>query len=284
MSRAPEHRVLLAALDQNAQLLKPSSAAALNTDPPASNGGRPDDNMDVDGAPGSDKEFAGQGTGTAAGGDPSHGSQAPALAAAPSLHTRDVLVSVVSIMQPLMTIIHDYGCNPRPVDQQTLDNLQQMLNTVKPHWKAVKKVVQTASTGKGPAAQAAGEEPSKQVDKNGSAKEHKAAEPPSQTAAMGQSALPAAASEQAVVEAGKRLADPWDSAAADRRLSRAAITSLQDPAPGEDAVTAADVLMVSLISSGAVMSPSVRRPGHQVPMKTIACVKFLSVLHAQELY
>ena len=246
MSRAPEHRVQLAAQDQSVQLHTLSSAPALITDAPARNGSRPVESMDVDGALGSNKESAGQCVGTAASRDPDHARQAPAPDAAPSLNTTNVLASLVSIVHPLMTIIHDYyGCNSRPVDQQTLTNLQQVYNTVKPHWKAVKKLVQTASIGKGPAAQAAGQKPSKQADKCGSAKQHKAAEPPSWTAAMGQGALPegevAAASEQAVVEDAQKLAGPQISTAADGKLGKTATASLQDPAPGEHAITAAGV-------------------------------------------
>ena len=237
MSQAPEHSVQLAALDQNAQLPKLSSAPALNIDAPARSDKRPVDNMDVDGAPGSNTEFEGWGAGTSTGGDPSHASQAPEPAAAPPLQTNDVMITLMAIAQPLMTMIQNLMCNPQLVDQQTRTTLQQMCNTVKPHWKAVKEFAQTSSTGNAPAGQAIGE---KQADKHGSAKQHEAAKLPGQTAAVGQSALPqgeiAAASEQATDAAAKRLPGPQGPAAAEGRLGEAATTLLLDPAPGQYAM------------------------------------------------
>ena len=251
MNRAAKHGVQLAALDQNAALPKPCCAPgrALNTDAPATHGNTHVGTMDVDDAPGSNEQFAGQGASSAAIGDPSHASQAPAPAAAPSLQTKhDIMVSLVAIMQPLMInitdMVHNSGPVDQPVDQQTLTNLQQMCNTVGPHWKAVKELVQPSTTGKAPATESDGEKPSQQANKGGTTKQHEAAKPPTQTAATGPSALPegelAAASEQAVVEA-ERLAGLQGCAAADRRLGQATTTSLQDPAPGEHVTAAAGV-------------------------------------------
>ena len=246
--RAAEHRVQLAALDQNAQLPKPSSAPALNTDAAARDCNRHVDTMDIDGAPGSNEQIGGQGAGRAASGEPSHGSQARASPAAPSLQTKhDIMVSLVAIMQPLMVniadMVHRSGPVDEPVDQQSLTNLQQMCNTVGPHWKAVQQVAQPSSIGKASAVQTGGGKPSQQANKGGTAKRHAAAKPPTQTGVIWPSGLPegeiAAAPEQAVVEAAKRLAGPQGCVAADRRLGEANTTSLEEPAPGQRVLTAA---------------------------------------------
>ena len=246
MSRAPEQQVQLADLNQNAQLPQPSSAPALNTDAPARSGNRLVDNTDVDGALGSNQEFEGQGEGTATVGDPSHASQAPAPAAPSSSslpQTNDVMISLVSISQPLMTMMQRLVRNPGRLDEQTLTHLQQMFNTINPHWQAVQEIAQPSSTATPPVAQTLGKQPNKQADNGGSAQQHEAAKPPGQTAAMGQRDLPegedAAASEQAVDEVAERPAGPQGPAAADHWLGQAATTSIQDPAPGEHATTAA---------------------------------------------
>lgn len=236
MNRAPEHRVQLAALDQNAQLPQPSSSLPMNADAAASNGNRPVDNMDVDGAAGSSEESAGLGAAAQGSDGPSRASQASAPAAAPSLQTTDhLLVSLIAIVQPMVTRIQHTQGSHGPVDQQAL---RQMCETVEPHWNAIKEMAQHSSTGKAAAVDSAGGKPNQQADAQCGAKEYEAAELAGQTGAVDPDVLPeqkAPASDQAVAEAATGAADPKDPTAADNRLSQAAMMSVQDPAPGERA-------------------------------------------------
>lgn len=235
MNRAPEHRVQLAALDQNAQLPTTSSSLPMNADAAASNGDRLVDNMDVDGAAGSSEESAGQGTGAVGSDGPSRASQAPAPDAARSLHTgKDILLEVVASVQPMMRMIEHTGQGSLgPVDERTLRGLQQMYKTVKPHWKALKQTVKHFSTGRAPAMEAVAEKPSQQADTRCGAEQ-----PASHTVAMEQGPVleqQALASDQAVGEAAERATGAQHPTAADNRLGQAATTSVQDPAPGEHA-------------------------------------------------
>ena len=239
MSRAPEHRVQLAALDQNAQLPQPASSLPIDTDAAANNGDRPVDNMDVDGAAGISEESAGLGTGAMGSDGPSHASQAPAPAAAPSPQTKDhMLMSLIAIVQPMVTQIQNLQGSQGPVDQQAL---LQMYETVKPHWKAVKQTAKHSSTGKAAAVEPAGGKPSQPDTSCG------AEQPASQTVAMEEGPVleqEALASGQAVGEAAERATSAQHPTAADNRLSQAAMTSVPDCAPGEHA-SCLSILVIS---------------------------------------
>ena len=280
MNRASEHRVQLAALDQNAQAPNASPSPPLHPDAPARNVNRAVDNMAVDGAPGNQEQTAGLDPTAAVPGDHIHG------AAAPPLYNNDIMLSMIQVVSPLMTMVEKLSRKPRdsPVDQLTMDNLRSVIKIIKPRCKELQKAAKHSRTDKAAAARASEEKPRQQgtfaqaesappqafkgaqadnaaakpptgprqaraeanataasaeAGTGGRAKQHKAAVLPDRPAAMGPSALPVAGAEQAVVEAANRPPGPQDSL--NPRLAQATSTLLQDPTPGEHAVTAANV-------------------------------------------